>query len=47
MQHQVKAKKHLGQHFLNDTTIAKQIVDALLEKDKTTPIIAAKAIPFS
>ncbi len=39
MQHQVKAKKHLGQHFLNDTTIAKQIVDALLEKDKTTPII--------
>ena len=39
MQHQVKAKKHLGQHFLNDMAIAKQIVDALLEKDKTTPII--------
>jgi len=39
MQHQVKAKKHLGQHFLNDTTIAKRIVDALLEKDKETPII--------
>ena len=39
MQHQVKAKKHLGQHFLNDTTIAKQIVDALLEKDSITPII--------
>ena len=39
MQHQVKAKKHLGQHFLNDTTIAKKIVESLLEKDKETPII--------
>lgn len=39
MQHQVKAKKHLGQHFLNDTNIAKKIVDALLEKDNQTPII--------
>lgn len=39
MQHQVKAKKHLGQHFLNDTTIAKKIVESLLEKDKVTPII--------
>lgn len=39
MQHQVKAKKHLGQHFLNDTNIAKKIVDALLEKDSQTPII--------
>ena len=35
----VKAKKHLGQHFLNDTNIAKKIVDALLEIDNTTPII--------
>ncbi len=25
----VKAKKHLGQHFLNDTNIAKKIVDSL------------------
>ena len=25
----VKAKKHLGQHFLNDLTIAKQITDLL------------------
>ncbi len=39
MQHYVKAKKHLGQHFLTDETIAKNIVNALLEKDKTTPII--------
>jgi 16S rRNA (adenine1518-N6/adenine1519-N6)-dimethyltransferase len=39
MQHQVKAKKHLGQHFLNDTNIAKKIVEALLEKDNQTPII--------
>jgi 16S rRNA (adenine1518-N6/adenine1519-N6)-dimethyltransferase len=39
MYHQVKAKKHLGQHFLNDTNIAKKIVDALLEIDNTTPII--------
>ena len=39
MQQPVRAKKHLGQHFLNDETIARNIVDALLEKDKTTPII--------
>ncbi|MES2680009.1 MAG: 16S rRNA (adenine(1518)-N(6)/adenine(1519)-N(6))-dimethyltransferase RsmA [Bacteroidota bacterium] len=39
MQHQVRAKKHLGQHFLTDETIARNIVDALLEKDKTTTII--------
>jgi 16S rRNA (adenine1518-N6/adenine1519-N6)-dimethyltransferase len=26
---QVRAKKHLGQHFLNDTNIASQIVDSL------------------
>lgn len=38
-QHYVRAKKHLGQHFLTDESIAKNIVDALLEKDKTTPII--------
>ena len=28
----VKAKKHLGQHFLTDETIAKDIADALTEK---------------
>ena len=28
-QHQVKAKKHLGQHFLTDETIAQKIADAL------------------
>lgn len=35
----VRAKKHLGQHFLTDETIARNIVDALLEKDKTTAIV--------
>jgi 16S rRNA (adenine1518-N6/adenine1519-N6)-dimethyltransferase len=28
-QHQVKAKKHLGQHFLTDESIAKKIADTL------------------
>lgn len=28
-QHQVKAKKHLGQHFLEDETIAQDIADSL------------------
>jgi 16S rRNA (adenine1518-N6/adenine1519-N6)-dimethyltransferase len=28
-QHQVKAKKHLGQHFLNDEVIAEKIADTL------------------
>lgn len=28
-QHQVKAKKHLGQHFLNDESVAKRIADTL------------------
>jgi 16S rRNA (adenine1518-N6/adenine1519-N6)-dimethyltransferase len=39
MQHPVRAKKHLGQHFLTDETIARNIVDALLEKDRTTTIV--------
>src|SRR5262245_10771930 len=39
MKHQVRAKKHLGQHFLNDASIARQIVDALTDIDKTTPVI--------
>lgn len=37
--HPVKAKKHLGQHFLNDNAIAENIVNALLDKDNTSPII--------
>jgi 16S rRNA (adenine1518-N6/adenine1519-N6)-dimethyltransferase len=39
MHQPVRAKKHLGQHFLNDENIAKDIVDALFEKDKATTII--------
>src|SRR4051812_36340188 len=39
MHQHVKAKKHLGQHFLTDENIAKNIVEALLEKDKATPIV--------
>jgi len=35
----VKAKKHLGQHFLNDESIAKNIVEALLKTDSTKPVI--------
>lgn len=35
----VRAKKHLGQHFLNDKAIAENIVNALIEKDASTPII--------
>ena len=31
----VKAKKHLGQHFLNDLTIANQITDLLKIQKKT------------
>ncbi|MBS1651379.1 MAG: 16S rRNA (adenine(1518)-N(6)/adenine(1519)-N(6))-dimethyltransferase RsmA [Bacteroidetes bacterium] len=39
MHHQVNAKKHLGQHFLNDQTIAKKIVDALLIEENGNTII--------
>ncbi len=39
MQDYVRAKKHLGQHFLTDQTIALNIVNSLLEIDKVTPII--------
>lgn len=35
----VKAKKHLGQHFLCDENIAKRIVDALVTVDKDSPVI--------
>ena len=31
--YQVKAKKYLGQHFLNDETVAKKIADTLTLKD--------------
>jgi 16S rRNA (adenine1518-N6/adenine1519-N6)-dimethyltransferase len=39
MKHAVQAKKHLGQHFLKDEGIARNIVEALLEKDKSTPVL--------
>ena len=39
MQDYVRAKKHLGQHFLTDQTIAINIVNSLLEIDNVTPII--------
>lgn len=39
MKHPVKAKKHLGQHFLNDDNIARNIVAALLDKDSSSPIV--------
>ena len=32
-QHLVKAKKYLGQHFLNDETVAEKIADTLILKD--------------
>ncbi|MBU3820529.1 16S rRNA (adenine(1518)-N(6)/adenine(1519)-N(6))-dimethyltransferase RsmA [Flavobacteriaceae bacterium XHP0103] len=35
-QHQVKAKKHLGQHFLNDKQIAERIADTLSLKNYDT-----------
>jgi len=31
--YQVKAKKYLGQHFLNDENIAKKIADTLILKN--------------
>jgi 16S rRNA (adenine1518-N6/adenine1519-N6)-dimethyltransferase len=34
----VRAKKHLGQHFLTDLSIARQIVDSL-EVDKAYPVL--------
>ncbi len=39
MSQPVRAKKHLGQHFLCDENIAKKIVNAVLEKDKTSPLL--------
>lgn len=35
----VRAKKHLGQHFLTDQNIARNIVDALLEKNNSSAVV--------
>jgi len=35
----VKAKKHLGQHFLKDEGIAQKIVDSLLEVNNNTMVV--------
>ena len=35
----VKAKKHLGQHFLTDLSIAKNIVDALSQTDQYKKVV--------
>ncbi len=39
MYHSVRAKKKLGQHFLNDENIAKKIVDSLIEIDSKNAVI--------
>jgi 16S rRNA (adenine1518-N6/adenine1519-N6)-dimethyltransferase len=39
MSQYIRAKKHLGQHFLNDENIAKKIVDSLLECNKGATVI--------
>jgi 16S rRNA (adenine1518-N6/adenine1519-N6)-dimethyltransferase len=39
MKDPVRAKKHLGQHFLKDENIARAIVDALKDKDPVTSVI--------
>lgn len=39
MSQPIRAKKHLGQHFLNDENIAKKIVDAFLEYNHGVPAI--------
>jgi 16S rRNA (adenine1518-N6/adenine1519-N6)-dimethyltransferase len=35
----VKAKKHLGQHFLTDKNIAQRIVDGLIHTDKYSQVL--------
>src|SRR4051812_7998433 len=35
----VRAKKHLGQHFLTDKNIAAKIVDSLRPQDKYTQVL--------
>ncbi len=39
MSQQIRAKKHLGQHFLNDENIAKKIVDSLLEVNNGATVV--------
>jgi 16S rRNA (adenine1518-N6/adenine1519-N6)-dimethyltransferase len=39
MSQPIRAKKHLGQHFLNDENIAKRIVDSLLELDRENVVV--------
>ncbi len=39
MSHPIRAKKNLGQHFLNDENIAKKIVDSLLDVDRNTTAV--------
>lgn len=39
MAQHVRAKKHLGQHFLNDENIAKKIVEAMLEEKSENALI--------
>jgi 16S rRNA (adenine1518-N6/adenine1519-N6)-dimethyltransferase len=39
MKANVRAKKHLGQHFLTDENIARAIVDAMKDKDKDSPLL--------
>ena len=38
-QYPVRAKKHLGQHFLTDESVAKNSVDAMLDLDRSTSIV--------
>ncbi len=40
---QVRAKKHLGQHFLRDEDIARQIVNSLLEVNGGTKVVEVGA----
>lgn len=39
MSQPVRAKKHLGQHFLNDENIAKKIVEAITEENSSNALI--------
>ncbi len=36
---QVKAKKHLGQHFLKDESIAKKIAESMLSQNSSLPLL--------
>ena len=35
----VRAKKHLGQHFLKDLSIAEDIVNSLVQRDKYDTVL--------